>query len=146
MKKLALILTCLLTVFTVVAFAGNDKVITVKQLPNNAQLFLKSHFNANKVALVKMENKIITKDYEVTFVNGNKIDFDSNGNWEEIDCKATVVPKKVVPVKIYNYVKSNYPKEKIVKIERDRKGYAIKLSNRMELDFNNNFQLTEIDR
>lgn len=59
-----------------------------------------------------MENKIITKDYEVTFVNGNKIDFDSNGNWEEIDCKATVVPKKVVPVKIYNYVKSNYPKEK----------------------------------
>ncbi|NPD80511.1 PepSY-like domain-containing protein [Prevotella sp. PINT] len=145
MKKLALLLICLLSVCTIFAFAGNDKVITVKQLPHTAQVFLKSHFNTNKVAIVKMENKIIAKDYEVTFVNGNKIDFDSKGNWEEIDCKATVVPNKVVPAKILGYVKANYPHEKIVKIERDRRGYEVKLSNRMELSFNTNFQLTEID-
>ncbi len=145
MKKLAFILTCMLTLCTTLAIADNDKVITVKQLPQTAQLFLKSHFQNSKVALVKMENKVVTKDYEVTFVNGNKIDFDSKGNWEEVDCKASSVPAKVVPVQIQRYVKTNYPKEKIVKIERDRKGYEIKLSNRMELTFDTKYQLTKID-
>lgn len=145
MKKLALIITCLFTLCTTFAIAGNDKVITVKQLPQTAQTFLKTYFHNSKVALVKMDNNVISKDYEVTFTNGNKVDFDSKGIWEEIDCKASAVPAKVVPAKIMKYVRANYPKEKIVKIDRERKGYEIKLSNRMELKFDNNFRLTKME-
>ncbi|MCM1079213.1 MAG: PepSY-like domain-containing protein [Bacteroidales bacterium] len=145
MKKFAFILACLLTMCITFAFADNDRVITVQQLPQTAQLFLKSHFSKNKVALVKMDNGVFAKDYEVTFTNGNKIDFDSKGNWEEIDCKASFVPVKVVPGQIIRYVKSNYPTTKIVKIERSRKEYEIKLSNRMELTFDKSFRLIEID-
>ncbi|MFS6555305.1 PepSY-like domain-containing protein, partial [Parabacteroides distasonis] len=65
--------------------------------------------------------------------------------WEEIDCKATAVPASVVPAKITQYVKANYPQVKVLQIDKKRNGYEVKLSNRMELEFNNNFQLTDMD-
>lgn len=145
MKKFALVLICMLTLGTAMAFALNDKVITVNSLPATAQQFLKKHFKNAKIAIVKKENKLIRNDYEVTFANGNKIEFDSDGNWEEIDCKATAVPASAVPAKITQYVKANYPQAKVLQIDKKRSGYEVKLSNRMELEFNKNFQLTDID-
>ena len=51
----------------------------------------------------------------------------------------------VIPATIQKYVTTNYPDAKILKIERDKKDYEVKLSNRTELKFDLKFNLIDID-
>lgn len=145
MKKLASLLICLFTLCTAVAHADNEKPIQVSQLPEAAQQFIKQHFADCKVAFAKMETEFLSKSYEVIFAGGEHIEFDSNGNWKEIDCKFTYVPMEAVPVPIMEYIKANYPDTTVKKIEKDRREYEVKLSNRIELTFDLRFNLIDID-
>ncbi|MDD3037657.1 PepSY-like domain-containing protein [Bacteroides sp.] len=144
MKKLLFLFVCLFTLQTV-ARADDDKPIQVNQMPQQAQQFIKRHFDDSKVALAKMESDILNKSYEVIFTNGNKVEFDKKGNWKEVDCKYTSVPVAIVPELIQKYVKTNYPDTKILKLERDKKEYEVKLSNRTEIKFDKDFNLIDID-
>lgn len=144
MKKLATLLLCLVALCTT-ACADNEKPIQVSQLPATAQQFIQQHFAGNKVALAKVDNELLSKNYEVIFSNGDKIDFDSKGNWEEIDCKFSSVPTAAIPAPILKYIQENYPGETVKKIEKDRKEYELKLSNRVELTFDTKFNLIDID-
>lgn len=144
MKKLVFLLVCLFTLQTV-ARADDDKPIQVTQMPQQAQQLIKQHFADSKVALAKMESDFLYKSYEVIFTNGNKVEFDKKGNWTEVDCKYGSVPVAVIPLAIQKYVTANYPDTNILKIERDKKDYEIKLSNRTELKFDLKFNLIDID-
>ena len=79
------------------------------------------------------------------FTNGNKVEFDKKGNWEEVDCKHSSVPVPIIPAAIQKYVTTHYPDAKVLKIERDKKDYEVKLSNRTELKFDLKFNLIDID-
>lgn len=144
-KKSIMAIICLIT-FQVQASADNDKPISVNQLPQTAQQTLKNHFAGKKVAMAKVEG-LIDKDYDVIFTNGEKIEFDRKGEWKEIDCKLSAVPTKLIPQQIQSYVKENYAGNKIIKIEKDRrKGeYEIELSNGIEITFNKQFVVIDID-
>ena len=144
MKKLLFLFVCLFTLQTVVK-ADDDKPIQVTQMPKTAQQFIKQHFADSKVALAKMENDLLSKSYEVIFTDGNKIEFDKKGNWEEVNCKFTSVPLQVIPQPIQQYINTNYPDTKVLVIERDSKDYEVKLSNRVELKFDLKFKLIDID-
>ena len=144
MKKLVFLLVCLFTLQTV-ARADDDKPIQVTQMPQPAQQFIKQHFADSKVALAKMESDFFYKSYEVIFTNGDKVEFDNKGNWEEVNCKYSFVPTAIIPAAIQKYVTTNYPDAKILKIERDKKDYEVKLSNRTELKFDLKFNLIDID-
>ena len=137
-------IVCLVT-FQVSASADNDKPISMSQLPAAAQQVIKKHFSGKKVALAKMESGLFEKSYDVVFNNGEKVEFDRKGNWTEIDCKMSSVPAGLVPAKIAQYVKSTYPGTKILQIEKDDSQYEVKLSNRLEVTFNRNFQVVDID-
>lgn len=145
MKKLTIILICILAMLSTNIRADNEKPIQVNQLPTAAQQFIKQHFTDKKIALAKVETEFISKSYEVIFADGDHIDFDSKGNWEEIDCKFSSVPVTIIPAQIYKYIKDNYPDAKVIKIEKDYREYEVKLSNRMELSFDLKFNLTDID-
>lgn len=145
MKKITFILACLFTMCISTLRADNEKPIQMNQLPAAAQQFIKQHFADRKVALAKVETELMSKSYEVIFTDGDHIDFDSNGNWEEVDCKSSSVPTAVIPEPIMKYVNANYPDEKVKKIEKDRREYEVKLSNRVELSFDLKFNLTDID-
>lgn len=125
--------------------AGNDKVISKDKLPATAKQTIKTHFAGKTVALVRQETEFSGKSYEVIFNSGDKIEFDRNGNWTDISCKSSQVPALLVPSAIKNYVHKNYPNAAIKSIEKDRRGYEIKLSNRLEITFNKNFNVTDID-
>ena len=127
------------------ACADNDKPISTSQLPAAAQQTLKKHFAGHKVALAKMESGLLEKSYDVIFTTGEKIEFDRDGNWTEIECKRTAVPAKLVPAQIANYVNTNYPGNAILKIEKDRTEYEINLSNGVEIKFNKEFMVIDID-
>lgn len=143
-KKTLMTLVCLVA-FQTAAMADNDKPVNVNQLPATAQQVIKGSFAGKKVALAKVESGLIDKSYDVIFTTGEKIEFDRSGNWTEIDCKRSEVPAKLVPTQIKNYVNTNYSGNKILKIEKDRNEYEINLSNGVEVKFNKNFMVIDID-
>ncbi len=143
-KKTIMALVCLVA-FQTSAMADNDKPVNVNQLPAAAQQVIKAHFSGKKVALAKMESGLIDKSYDVIFTTGEKIEFDRKGNWTDIDCKQSSVPAKLVPAQITTYVNSNYSGNKILKIEKDRGEYEINLSNGVEIKFNSDFAVIDID-
>ncbi len=140
MKKLFLSLTCLVLVSTA-SFADDDRAISVNQLPQTAQQFIQSYFVDVEISYAKMESELFDKSYEIIFVNGNKVEFDKNGKWTDIDCKYTEVPIGIVPQKIQDFIAKNHPNTKVIEIDKDRWDYDLKLNNRIELrfDLNENF-------
>ena len=145
MKKL-MILTAILMAFGITtACADNDKPIAVNQLPQKAQQFIKTHFPKEKVAFAKLERDFLETTYEVVFTNSTKLEFKKDGEWKEVDCKYSTVPMKIIPAQITQYVSQNYPDTQIVKIDRDKRDYEAKLTNGLELTFDLNFNLIDID-
>lgn len=144
MKKLLLLFVCLFTLQTI-ARADDDKPIQVSQMPQKAQQFIKQHFAGNNIAMAKVESDFLQKSYDVIFTDGNKVEFDKKGNWTEVNCKLSVVPQGIIPAPIQKYVTTNYADAKILKIERDKADYEVKLSNGWELKFDSKFNLIDID-
>lgn len=144
MKKLLIAFVCLFSLQTI-ARADNDKPVQVSQLPQQAQQFIKQHFATGNIAIAKVENHFFDKNYDVIFTNGDKVEFDKKGNWKEVDCKYSAVPERIIPATIQKYVSANYPQAKVLKIDRDKKDYEVKLSGGWELKFDLAFNLIDID-
>ena len=122
MKKLMMILAgAALLATSAPAFAGNDRPIAVGELPAVSQEFIKTHFA------------------------GAKVEFAKNGEWKDVECKYGEVPAAIVPQQIRDYVTKNYPKNKIVAIDRDRRDYEVELDNGLDLKFDLKFRLIDID-
>lgn len=146
-KKILITLLSLLFVLHIQASGDNDSPIRIDQLPKPAQEFVQKHFPGMKVALAKVEKELFTKSYQVIFTNGNKVEFNGSGKWIEVKCKYDEVPSSVLPAPIARYVAQHYPKVKVWKIETDeeKKLYEVKLSNRIELEFDMKGNLIHID-
>ena len=95
--------------------------------------------NKNKFFLVALLCMLLQS------VNGTEVDFDKKGNWDNVDCKTKAVPASLVPAAIAQYVKAHYPNTVIVKIDKERGGYEIELSNDLDLKFNSKGKLIGID-
>ena len=146
MKKSIFILALLsFTVAMPKVFADNDRIISVEQLPAQARNFVATHFGDVKISHVKMDTDFFDRTYDVFFSNGNKVEFDKKGLWKDVDCKFTEVPVNIIPVKIRTYVTNNYPNEKILEIDRDRRDYEVKLNNGLKLKFDLKYNLIDID-
>ena len=136
-----------LAISVMVAFtacAGNDRPAQLTDLPNAAQAFVKKDFTAEKPVLVTIDKEVTGNTYEVNFSSGNSVDFDRRGEWKEVECRPEV-PAAIVPAQILKLVQNNYPEAKIIKIDRDKRGYEVELSTRIELKFDKNCNLIEID-
>lgn len=143
MKKLLLLLVCLFTLHIV--RADNDKPVQVNQLPQQAQQFIGQYFADCSVAMAKMESDLWDKSYDIIFTNGNKVEFDKRGYWKEVNCKYSSVPAGIVPAAILKHIITTYPDAKILKIDRDKKDYEVKLSNKWELKFDLQFNLIDME-
>jgi hypothetical protein len=123
----------------------DDRAIKYEQLPAKARTFIKEHFPNEQPAYTTEDRELTHSEYKVVMASGMKIDFDNKGEWIEVDCKYTSVPEAIVPAKIGDYVKKNYPASKIVEITREYNGWEVTLTGGVELTFNNSYHLTEID-
>ena len=127
------------------AHADADKPIQVKELPAKAQTILSQHFKNQKVALATIETGLLEKNYDVVLNNGTKMEFDKNGNLTEIECKQDAVPAALIPNAINTYLRQMYPEYKVRKFEMKRNEYEVELSNGLEITFNKQFQVIDID-
>ncbi|OUN76811.1 hypothetical protein B5G09_09350 [Alistipes sp. An54] len=145
MKKIFLTAALLLAGITV-TLAGNDRPITVDKLPAAAQNFLKSYFSDLTVAYAVEDPKFAGSEYEVTYTDRTEVEFDTKGEWTSVERKYTAVPAAIVPKQITDYVaKSNFPNQEIRKIERNAYTWEIELTNGLEIKFDRNFRVIDID-
>lgn len=127
------------------ALADNDRPIKVEELPADAQQFLRDYFPSSEVSYAKMDAEMIGRDYKVVFTDGSSVEFARDGMWKEVDCKRTEVPAGIVPKAIADEVVRRFPNQKIQDIERDRRGYEVKLDNGIELKYDHKMKLVGID-
>ena len=124
---------------------ADDKIIPVEQLPAPAKTFVKKYFPQATIEYATKDTEFMGTTYEVRLSDGTEGDFDKKGNWDNVDCKTKAVPASLVPAAIAQYVKAHYPNTVIVKIDKERGGYEIELSNDLDLKFNSKGKLIGID-
>ncbi len=145
MKKI--LVACVMFLATVVtASAARDgKPITMNQLPDAAQTFLKTHFADKTPAFVSKEKKLLGVEYTVYYVDNVTVEFNSSGEWTEVECKRSAVPATLVPEAITKLVKSTYPTAVIKKIDTMKRFWEVELDNGIELRFDQQFNLIGFD-
>lgn len=145
MKK-SLIALLVMAISAISAQARDEISRDVTTLPKSAQTFLKTNFKA-PVSFIKIDKTLgYINEYEVVLTDGTEIDFDNDGTWDKIETPADMsVPNKIIPKNITAYVAKNYPGQKIVSVDKERRTYEVELSNGLDLIFDRNGQFKRID-
>lgn len=142
--RFAIVAILLAVVNTASCSSQNSNQFPTK-LPATAQAIVDKHFAGKSVVLVTQEMEFVRRYYVVVFSDGTKIKFDSRGIWDEIDCHRSPVPEALIPRPILDFVKKHYPGVFVTEIDRETRGYDVELSNGIDIEFNKNFQVREID-
>ena len=116
-----------------------------QSLPDGITSFIKQNFPNASIVGVEPDNEHGGLEYDVYLNDGTELDFDTNHQWETIDCHTKAVPAAFVPKGIASYVKSNNQGLPITKICRKPYGYEIELNNGLELRFDPNGNFAGID-
>ena len=132
MKQMKIFLAALLCILVSNVAMADDKPIPVEQLPAAAKIFVQTNFEGKKIIYAEKD----WNSYECRLDDGTKIEFNRKGNWKKVDCHYTPVPAAIIPEPIQQYVKTSFPGTMITKIDKERYGYDVELSNDIDLKFN----------
>ena len=144
MKKTFLTLFLMTTMFGAAYADSREKPTSVDK--QAAQEFLSAHFKDLTVAYAVEEQKYTGKEYEVVYTDRTEIEFRSDGQWESVGRKYSPVPASIVPQPIQTFVSgSNYPGQFIRQIDRNAYTWEVELSNGLEIKFDNQFNVIDID-
>lgn len=127
------------------ACAEKTQLVKFNELPQKAQTFIETYFNAADISFVKMEKDGLHNDYDVRMTDGTEIDFDHDGSLEQVDCNTKAVPAGIVPEKITTYVADHFAGAFIVKYEIDRRELKVELNNSLDLEFDKQGNFLRID-
>lgn len=135
MKKfVAMFIMAMLT--AQVAIAGDVVTKDVNSIPASARETIKKHFPESKISYIKIDKDLFeSTTYQAVLTDGSEIDFNSKGEWMDVDCKKGAVPVAFIPAPVGQYVKANFDGSFIVKIERERQFYKVELNNDLDLVF-----------
>ena len=146
MKRIGIILIGL-ALMTNLACADNDKVTNnINELPQVSRTFLNNYFNGNKVSHIKIDKDLFLIDsYDVILTDGTSVEFNRDGEWKEVKSFQQNIPDTLIPAEIKQYVNQNYPSQKIMTVERGKRKVSVDLANGLELEFDLNGNLIDID-
>lgn len=113
-------------------------------MPANVKNFLAKYYPKATVAKYEAKNTVVGKKYEVKLNNGAEIDFDKNGNWEEISDKMGV-PMSLIPVKIKAYLDKKYKGVKVESIDKEKNKIKVELLNDIDLEFDKTGNFLRLD-
>lgn len=142
MKRIIMFIVSL-AAFAAVASA-EDKPVTYEQLPAPAKVYLESNFPGVKMSFASKDDDFFRPDYTVMLTDGTKLEFSYSGGLKQVSSSKGLSPD-LIPVSIRDYVQAHYPGAGYVEYEIGKKTYEVKLNNRMELKFNRNFTIIEVD-
>ena len=146
MKKLIKGIFVMSVTLLVTTAQAQEKAITITEMPQTAQEFVKKYYDVKSVSHVILEDELFSrKEYKVVLTDGTDLEFDSKGQWTEVDAQRQAVPAEIIPQKIRNYVSQSFPNNKIVQISRSSRKYEVELTSGLDLDFNANGEFIRID-
>ena len=114
-------------------------------MPANVKNFLAKYYPKETVAKYESKKTVVGQKYEVKLNNGAEIDFDKNGNWEEISDKQGV-PSALIPIKIKTYLAQKYKGVKVESIDKEGDKIKVDLINDIDLEFDKNGKFLRIDK
>ncbi len=123
---------------------AQDKVIPAANLPAEIQNYIKTHFPTQQIAVAEIDYEGIFKEYEVKLNDKTKLEFDRKFQVKKLESKSAL-PETVIPNKINEYMKLNYPNNSITEWEKERKHQEVKLDNGLELEFTLKGKFIRID-
>ena len=132
---------------TVSAMCARDRVSRdVNLLPTEARELIKNHFAEASISYLKVDKNLFrVEGYDVRLTDGTELDFNSKGQWTEIEAEKNAVPASLIPDVIKKYMKQNYNGQRVKKIKHNRRGYELKLSNGLEVEFDNMGNFLRLD-
>ncbi len=115
--------------------ASAQKKIEIAELPKSALDFIEKHFAGIPVDKAKKDAEHGEKGYEVILSNGFELEFWKDGSYREVDGNDKPIPTAFIDPKIVDYVKKNYPNEKITHIDYGHKDVDVDLTGDKDLEF-----------
>ena len=115
-------------------FAQDDMPISKKDMPSSVQRNVTRYFGKKNISSIikdKEDGKIV---YEVSFDDGTKAEFSSNGSIIEAK-NHNGVPASIVPARVQAYVSQYSPQSKIVQWKKKSNKQKIELDNDLDLEF-----------
>ena len=126
--------------------ACSDKPVTAQQLPEPVKSFIQQSFPGKTISYVEKDQELTGAKYDVILNDGTRVEFDTDNVWDKIECTmASPVPTSLIPEPIVAHVQASFPDAMILKIDKEHYGYEVELANGLELKFNKQGVLTEMD-
>ena len=113
-------------------------------IPSSAKTFISQYFPESSVVLTEMGDDE-NGEYSVWLNDGTKIDFEPSGQWKRVSRKRTGVPDSLIPSTIAQHIEANYPDEAVFMISRKSYGFKIMLSSDLDMKFDTQGHLLEVD-
>ena len=123
----------------------NNKPVAPTELPQEIQSFVQQNFPGQAISFAQKDWEWFSAQYDITLADGTQVSFDTSNVWDKVESHVTPVPTALVPAPIATYVSTNFPAVAIVKIEKENYGYDVELANDLELKFNQQGALMEMD-
>lgn len=124
----------------------SDRPVLPAQLPVPIQTFVQQNFPGQTVTFAQKDLELTGWKYEVFLADGTHIDFDTDDMWDKIECPLTnPVPTALIPTPVAATIQANYPDAMITKIDKERNGFEVDLANGLELKFNKQGAIVEMD-
>jgi hypothetical protein len=124
----------------------SDKPVPPAQLPAPIQSFVQQYFPGQTITFAQKDLELTGWKYEISLADGTHIDFDTDDMWDKIECPLTnPVPTALIPPPVASTIQANYPDAMITKIDKDRNGFEVDLANGLELKFNKQGAIVDMD-
>lgn len=145
MKQMFLTFAILLSFLSTAAVADNERLITFNELPKAAQTFLNTYYADATIQYYKVKVCASLIVYTANFTEGREVQFDSGGHWTTVKSRKTPIPDGIIPTKIKNFVRAQFPANTILRIEHNSRLYEATLDNNIEITFNRSQRAIDIN-
>ena len=126
--------------------ACSDKPVVPEQWPAPVQSFVQQTYPGEAITFAQKDLELTGWKYEVFLADGTHIKFDTDDTWDKIESPITrPVPLQLIPAPIVTFLQANYPDAIITKIDKERNAYEVDLANGLELKFNKQGALIDMD-
>ena len=131
--------------FAVVGCSSEKVSGNMNDMPTEVQNAVNNNFKSPVVYAKIEKNSMGTDEYEIRLADGTEVKYEGTQMEEVKVPHGQSVPETFIPAPVQSYVKEKHAGMSVVKIDKDKKGYEVKLSNGMELKFNPNGNFIKYD-
>ncbi|MCH5241115.1 MAG: PepSY-like domain-containing protein [Muribaculaceae bacterium] len=107
-----------------------ETTITVKDLPADAQSFLKKYFPDYEIVKITKDVEDNITLYEVDLQDGYEVVFNGNGEWTQVEAPyGKTIPTGFIPEQVMSTLNDRFPYYGINEINTTGQGYKVELSD-----------------